>query len=48
MTRKMTVGAAAAAFFGTILAASATSVAGVAWNAETTNDWFAASTSSTR
>lgn len=47
MTRKMTVGAAATAFFGTILAASATSVAGVAWNAETTNDWFTASTTST-
>ena len=44
MTRKMTVGAAAAAFFGTILAASAAS--GVVWNAETTNAWFAASTSS--
>ena len=44
MTRKMTVGAAAAAFFGTILAASATS--GVVWNAETTNHWFTASTSS--
>lgn len=47
MTRKMTVGAAAAAFFGTILAASATSVAGVVWNAETTNDWFTADTTST-
>ena len=47
MTRKMTVGAAAAAFFGTILAASAASgVVGVAWNAETTNSWFDAGISS--
>jgi len=46
MTRKMTVGAAAAAFFGTILAASATDGAGVAWNAEFTNTWFVADMSS--
>lgn len=37
MTRKMTVGAAMAAFFGTILAASA---AGVVYTAEETNRWF--------
>ena len=43
-SRMKIAGAAAAAFFGTILAASATS--GVVWNAETTNHWFTASTSS--
>ena len=45
-SRMKIVGAAAVAFFGVVLVARATGVAGVVWNAETTNHWFTASTSS--